>query len=104
MPLYIAEYRELARSRDWGSTAQTVQAPAITTQEVAIGAGNAQSAALNTDTRFIELTCDANCHVAVGANPDGTNVGTRFRMAAGSNRILGAVGSVAGGLKVGVAT
>lgn len=72
--------------------------PAIAEQNVAIGGTSTQSAAFNTNTRFVRVHTDVLCAVKFGANP--TAVATAHRMADESTEWL----AVSGGHKVAVIT
>jgi hypothetical protein len=61
--------------------------PQRTNQQVAIGGGSAQSAALGDTTRFVRLHADAVCRVAFGPNP--TAATTSMRLAAGASEYFG---------------
>ena len=97
MPLYITEYRNLARA-DNGPHVSAGQEPNLAEQQVAIGGTSTQSAAFNARTGFVMIHTDAICALAFGDNP--TAVNNRHRMAAGEVRFYG----VAPGHKVAVIT
>lgn len=73
--LYITEYENICRD-DSGLPAQIATEPAIANQTVSIGGTSAQSAAFNTETKFVRLYADVACCVSFGANPTSTNAKT----------------------------
>jgi len=89
--LYVSEYDELALSGQFGARVAAPQEPAIANQEIAVAAGNAQSAAFNARARFVRVHSDVVCHVAFGADPNATTVGQRKRLAAGVSEFFGVV-------------
>lgn len=100
--LYITEF--VAQPRDGnGQVVNSAEWPPIAEQTVAIGAGSAQSAALNAKTRFVRLHADAICSIAVGANP--TAAATNARMAANATEYVGISKALAeAGCKIAVIT
>lgn len=84
--LYITEVTILPRDIQQ----QTIPAPympPIAEQTVAISGASTQSAAFNTNTRFILVNCDATCSLAFGPNPSA--VLTAHRMPANETRFYG---------------
>ena len=76
--LYIREHATQGRDLA-GYLQQGVPAyPTLAEQTVAIGAGSAQSAALNASTTFVVLCSDVVCSVAVGSNPIATATNWRL--------------------------
>lgn len=96
MPLDITEYDNMPRDGS-GASIPTGLEPALVNQQVAISGVSAQSAALNSSTRFVRLHTDVACRVAFGSNP--TAAGTDRRMAAGQTEYIGVR---AGGLRIAV--
>lgn len=94
--LYIQEYDRMPT--DTRTSIPTGSEPALASQTVAIGGGSVQSAAFNTNTRFVRLHTDAICSVEFGANPTATS--SKARMAANQTEFFG----VKGGHKVAVIT
>jgi hypothetical protein len=74
MALTITEYTNLAViGLSLTDQAQIAMQPPVAVQTaVVIGASSAQSAAFAVTTRFIEISADANCRIAVGSNPTAT--------------------------------
>jgi hypothetical protein len=93
--LDITEYAELGVSRSGGRVLAGIE-PAITNQQLVIGAGSLQSAVLNETTTFVRLHADIPCRVLFGTNP--TANGTHRRLSAGATEYLG----VSPGLKIAV--
>lgn len=90
MPVYIREYKELARER-YGGPGVCIPAgkePALT-QQTKIDAGGAsqQSAAFHDDTTFVLVTTDEIIHIAFSANPTATD--NDHRMPADSTQFFG---------------
>lgn len=65
--LNVTEYAGVARGS--GQSVQIVQLPPITTQNVSFTATPGQSAAFNAKTTVIRVQADADCFLAVGADP-----------------------------------
>jgi hypothetical protein len=84
--LYISEYKDMPVTI--GQFLPVAQEPAITTQTVAITT-TTQSAAFNTNTRFIRVHVDAICSIKFGASP--TAVTTDARMAANTTEYFGVI-------------
>lgn len=82
--LDITEYLQVARDGAGGAV-QTGMEPAVTTQQVAVGAGSVQSAALQ--GVFVRVHTDVACRLAFGANP--TAASTSQRMAANATEFFG---------------
>lgn len=92
--LYITEFSTLGTAG--GGAPQIAAMPPIAEQTVAIGA-EADSAALDGQTRFVRLHCDAVCSIMIGpGNPAATTV--KMRMAADQTEYFG----VQAGTKVSV--
>jgi hypothetical protein len=83
--VYISEYTRMPT--DTRVSVPAGAEPAIATHVVAIGAGSVQSAAFNTNARFIRLHTDAICSVAFGANPTAT--ADSCRLAANQTEFFG---------------
>lgn len=94
--LYISEYTRMPT--DTRVSVPTGAEPAIATQAVAISGTSAQSAAFNTNTRFIRVHTDAICSVKFGASPTATT--DDARLAANQTEFFGVVA----GQKVAVIT
>ncbi len=84
--LYIREFKDLARDAK-GEVIPAPMEPALAQQKVTIGAGSAASAALNAETRFVELTSDTDCHYTFGTSP--TAADTDMNLTAGVTKFLG---------------
>lgn len=95
--VYISEYKYQPLDAD-GKTLAVGNEPALAYQTVAIGGASAQSAAFQTDTRFIRVHTDAICSIKIATNP--TAVTTENRLAANQTEFFG----VRGGLKIAVIT
>ena len=76
--LYITEHASQVRDLAGYLVQGTPAYPSLAEQTVAIAAGSAQSAVLNASTTIVELTSDAVCSVAVGANPTATATNRRL--------------------------
>lgn len=63
----ISEYSDIISDAQ-GNTVSVANEPAITTQSVTYTTSS-QSAALNSNTRFIRIVCDAKAHFVVGTDP-----------------------------------
>lgn len=73
--LYITEYN---------STKGILPAePEVTSQTVTVSGTTAQSAAFNTATNLVRITCDGICSVLFGTNPTATTA--KRRMIAGQS-------------------
>lgn len=83
--LYITEFSHNAVQL--GGQVGFLEQPPLAEQNVAIGVGSVQSAALNASTNYVELHTDAICSIKIGTNP--TAVATAARMAAGETRRYG---------------
>lgn len=70
--LYITEFQYMENANDIGGVPQIAKLPGVASQTVAISGSSAQSSAFNVLTRFVRVTTDIACHVAVGANPTAT--------------------------------
>lgn len=90
MPVYIREYRELARER-WGGPGVSIPAgkePAITQQTKIDATGTSQqSAAFNAETTFVLVTTDEIIHIVFGTAPTATD--NDHRMPADSTQFFG---------------
>lgn len=81
MPLEFSEYR--AAKNRYGAMPQMPRGGENATQSIAIGAASGQSAAFNAATDMIVISkIDANCRIAVGANPV-ASAATRYLAAGG---------------------
>jgi hypothetical protein len=81
--LYIAEFAEM-QIGPAGRVGQMPMQPPLAEQTVVNTGATTQSAALNTNTRFVRLHTDAICGVAFGTNPTAVaGSGGSMRMAAG---------------------
>lgn len=76
--LYIAEYARLPEMT--GGKPQIAPEPAIVNQTVTVSGTSAQSAAFNSQTRYIAVTCDGIFSYLVGSNPTSTT--GKFRIPA----------------------
>lgn len=70
--LYITEFQYMENANDIGGVPQIAKFPAVASQTIAIAGSSAQSSAFNVATRFIRVTTDIACHIAVAANPTAT--------------------------------
>lgn len=68
--LYISEYAELPK--DANEQVMPIPGAFVTEQTKAIGGTSAQSDAVNDSTRYVEVTADVDCHVAIGEDPTAT--------------------------------
>ena len=75
--LYITEYNRMTLDVS-GAVVPIGMEPAITTQTVAISGVSAQSALLNSATRFVRIETDTICHLLWAANPTATTSHTRL--------------------------
>lgn len=73
--LYVTEFGQMAieapRSADVGGVPQIARVPALAEQAVSFTTAT-QSAAFNTNTRFVRIYASAACHVAFAASPTAT--------------------------------
>lgn len=74
--LYITEFNDLALDPS-GVRPQVPQMPPVAEQVVTFTT-TTQSAALNAATRFVRIIADADCHIAVGADPTATTSGMKL--------------------------
>ena len=95
--LDITEYQFIARDGR-GSFVPTGMEPALTTQQLAIGAGSVASNAFNENTTLVRIHADAPCRIEI--NPAPTASAASKRMAAGQTEYFG----VRAGHKVAVIT
>lgn len=65
--IYITQYARMADGEQ--GFLQCGEEPNLGTLVVTIGAASAQSATLNTKTRFVCISAEAACSLAFGANP-----------------------------------
>lgn len=84
--LFITEFAACGIN-DRGGLNPAVMAPSQADQTVAIGAGSAQSAALNAATNIVRLTSDVSCNVKFGMNPTATT--STMRLASGGVEYIG---------------
>lgn len=82
----ITHYRDLARA-SVGGAVQAGQEPALSTQQVTIGAGSVQSAVFPSGTKMVRLHAEGAVRIAFSANP--TAAATSMRMAAGQTEYFG---------------
>ena len=68
--IYISEYKNLARDES-GQVIQAGQEPALATQAVTFTTSVA-SAAFNSLTRFVRISCNANANLSFGLAPTAT--------------------------------
>ncbi len=70
--LYITEFTALPA--DGATFPAIMQLPSVppAAEQVVTFTTTTQSAALNAATRFMRVIADADCHIAVGANPTAT--------------------------------
>lgn len=101
MPVYIREYKELARER-YGGPGVCIPAgkePALGQQTKIDASGvSQQSAVFDSETTFVLVTTDEICHITFGTNPTATT--NDHRMPADSTQFFGVERS--GGLKLAV--
>lgn len=86
MTLDISHYREIARDV-LGSSVQAGREPALSTDQVVIGAGSLQSAPFPDNCALIRVHAAVTCRIAIGADP--TAAATSPRMAAGQTEFFG---------------
>lgn len=92
MPLYIREYKELARER-WGGPGVYIPAGKekvgdVTQQTpVTVDGTSRQSAAFGNETSVILVTTSEACHITFGENPTATS--NDHRMPADSTQFFG---------------
>lgn len=93
MPVYIREYRELARER-WGGPGVNIQAGLEKENEtldqtpVTVSGTSAPSAVFNGETTFVLVTTSEICHISTfGINPTATT--NNLRLAAGASMFFG---------------
>lgn len=86
--LYIAEFATFTPPGAPGGLGQIAQQPTLAEQTVVIGASSTQSAAFNTNTRFVRLHCDVAAEVEFGTNPTAV-LNTSARMAANQTEYFG---------------
>lgn len=79
--LYISEFASPSGSTGSTTAPGVFPQPAVTDQIVAIGGSSTQSAAFNAGTHAIQVECDSDCSVSIGANPTATT--TNFLMGDG---------------------
>ena len=65
--MYISEYEELASSEN--GMVQAGREPSVTTQKVTFTGTAGASAAFNSRTKFIRVSCDAAAFLAFGLDP-----------------------------------
>ncbi len=85
--LYITEF--FSQGVDGGSKTPVVPVPQMppAAEQVVTFTTTTQSAALNAATRFVRLIADADCHIAVGANPTATT--SNLKLIAGAAEYFG---------------
>ena len=83
--LYVSEYPGLAATMQ-GSDIAAVPAPSTVDQQVAIGGSSGASAAFQSTTRYVELSCDTVCSVAFGPAPVATDA--NLRLAANERKLF----------------
>jgi type IV pilus biogenesis protein CpaD/CtpE len=86
MPLFITEYRDLARDTGHNHIAAGME-PAIAEQTITVSASSTQSAAFNAQTSFVMVHAQEATCLKWGTNP--TAVTSAQRMAAGETRYVG---------------
>jgi hypothetical protein len=84
--LDVTHYRDLALA-SVGGAVQAGREPALSNQQVAIGAGSVQSAVFPSGTKMVRVHTDVACRVAFGSSP--TAAATSMRMAAGQTEYFG---------------
>lgn len=87
--LYVTEYQALASVPN-NTDVAIAYFPPIAEQVVAIAAGSTPSAPFNKLTRFIEVTSDVVCSIAVNHANSAAPVAaiTNYRLAAGVSKII----------------
>lgn len=83
--LYISEYATVPKLN--GQLLLASAEPALVEQTVAISGTSAQSAAFNTNTKFVRIHTDAICSLKFGSSPTATTSGPR--LAADSTEFFG---------------
>jgi len=86
MPLFITEYRDLARDIGSNFIAAGME-PSIAEQAITASGTTAQSAVFNAQTAFVMLHAQEAACVAFGTNPTATTV--KQRIGAGETRFVG---------------
>jgi len=86
--LYVSEYSSLGTAAlDYRM--QSALEPSIAEQAITISASPTQSAAFNTQTKYIRVHTDSICSIAFGQNP--TAVTTAKRFAANQTEYFGVI-------------
>lgn len=70
--LWITEFSNLGTTKSGNNTVQAPFVPGVAEQAITISGTSAQSAAFNTNTRFVMLHTDTACYLAWGSNPTAT--------------------------------
>ena len=86
MPLFLTEYRDLARDTGHNHIASGME-PSIAEQALTVSGSSTQSAAFNAQTSFVMVHAQEATCLAWGTNPTATAV--KQRMAAGETRFVG---------------
>jgi hypothetical protein len=89
MPIYISEYKVMAKTTGQKDDIAAAQEPSIATQTLSITGASLQSAAFNDETRYVEIHTDAICSISFGVNPTATT--SHKRMAANQTQFFGVV-------------
>ena len=76
--LYVSEFQYMQNADDIGGVPQIAKFPAVASQTVAIGSNSVQSESFDALTRFVRVTTDATCHIAVSADPTATTSSMRL--------------------------
>ena len=78
--LYITEFSSLQNAVGVGHAQESAQLPMLppAASQVVTFTTTTQSSALNAATRFVRFIADADCHIAVGANPTATTSGMKL--------------------------
>lgn len=76
--LYVAEFDRLASAASTVLDAPVFPYPPLAEQKVTFTGTAGASAAFSTATRFIQISSDGICSVAVGDNPTATTSNTRL--------------------------
>lgn len=70
---YISEYTSLGQTSSGVATAQIATLPPMADQKVTFTGTPGSSAAFNSKTRFIRITCDAACSINLGGTATTSN-------------------------------
>jgi len=86
MPLFLTEYRDMARDTGSNPVAAAME-PSIADTSFTVSGSSTQSAVFNAQTSFVMVHAQEAVCLAWGTNP--TALTTKQRMAAGETRYVG---------------